>query len=416
MIVPLDARYATYAANRGPLAIPQASLQANAVTDPVQGSFGLHPRMTQTRELCSTRASSRSSPTSACCCARPPRPTTRTSTQLPPQLFSHSDMQDHWQTGLSAGAGQRRLGRAARGPDPVAPIPASLSVSISTASSGVFLKGTRRSRIRSAPTTQRSHDADRPAHPRVARLGHRATAPIRRRSTRTRITMARANMLEDQFGDVATRSVEINDFILSALYNGPDGERQLHAEKIPINTVFPAGNPLAAQLRSVAMMIAARQALGVKRQIFFVSVGGSFDNAQRPVRREQQRAAARRRRSADPVRQACRSAGPGRRRAQGLLRRDRRARRAEQRHDVHRIRFRPHAHVERQGLRSWLGLAPHGDGRRDRSAARSTARFHNMQVGAGNPADAGQGRLIPTYSVDQYAATLGSGWARRRAI
>ena len=37
MIVPLDARYATYAANRGPLALPQASLQANAVTDPGPG-------------------------------------------------------------------------------------------------------------------------------------------------------------------------------------------------------------------------------------------------------------------------------------------------------------------------------------------------------------------------------------------
>jgi uncharacterized protein (DUF1501 family) len=35
--------------------------------------------------------------------------------------------------------------------------------------------------------------------------------------------------------------------------------------------------------------------------------------------------------------------------------------------------------------------------------------FHNMQVGAGNPVDAGQGRLIPLYSVDQYAATL-SKW------
>ena len=32
-----------------------------------------------------------------------------------------------------------------------------------------------------------------------------------------------------------------------------------------------------------------------------------------------------------------------------------------------------------------------------------------MQVGAGNPADAGQGRLIPLFSVDQYAATL-SKW------
>ena len=37
MIVPLDARFATYAANRGPLAIPFANLQANSVTDAVQG-------------------------------------------------------------------------------------------------------------------------------------------------------------------------------------------------------------------------------------------------------------------------------------------------------------------------------------------------------------------------------------------
>src|SRR5262249_50813557 len=90
------------------------------------------------------------------------------------------------------------------------------------------------------------------------------------------IVMARGNVLEDQFGDVAARSVEVNNFILNSLYNGPDGSGK-YAEKVAINTVFPAGNPLAAQLRSVAMLIAARQALGVKRQIFFVSVGGSFD-------------------------------------------------------------------------------------------------------------------------------------------
>jgi len=43
-----------------------------------------------------------------------------------------------------------------------------------------------------------------------------------------------------------------------------------------IQTVFPASNGLAAQLKQVAQVIAARSALGVNRQIFFCSQGG-FD-------------------------------------------------------------------------------------------------------------------------------------------
>jgi uncharacterized protein (DUF1501 family) len=41
-------------------------------------------------------------------------------------------------------------------------------------------------------------------------------------------------------------------------------------------TVFPANNGLASQLRQVARIISVRSSLGVKRQIFFVSLGG-FD-------------------------------------------------------------------------------------------------------------------------------------------
>ena len=41
-------------------------------------------------------------------------------------------------------------------------------------------------------------------------------------------------------------------------------------------TVFPANNGLASQLKQVARIISIRGALGVKRQIFFVSLGG-FD-------------------------------------------------------------------------------------------------------------------------------------------
>ena len=47
-------------------------------------------------------------------------------------------------------------------------------------------------------------------------------------------------MLEDQFGDVATRAVELNDAIQNALYTGPDGSGN-YTQVYPINTVFPAG-------------------------------------------------------------------------------------------------------------------------------------------------------------------------------
>ena len=97
MIVPLDSRYGTYAANRGPLALPLASLQANAVADPSQGAFGLHPRMTNTRDLFDRGKLAVISNVGVLL-----RPTTKfdfqNRTQLPPQLFSHNDMQYHWHT------------------------------------------------------------------------------------------------------------------------------------------------------------------------------------------------------------------------------------------------------------------------------------------------------------------------------
>ena len=145
-------------------------------------------------------------------------------------------------------------------------------MSISTANSAVFLKGN------SAVAHQ--VDSYKPPNPIVQRIRAYRDWDVKGANPQAiyenAITMARSNLLEDQFGDVATRSVEVNGLLLNALYSGPDAGGK-YTERLPINTVFPAGNPLASQLRSVAMLIAARQALGVKRQIFFVSVGGSFD-------------------------------------------------------------------------------------------------------------------------------------------
>jgi uncharacterized protein (DUF1501 family) len=404
MIVPLDGRYATYAANRGPLALPLANLQANSVTDSVQGSFGLHPRMTQTRALYNAGKLAVLSNVGILL-----RPTTKadynTKNQLPPQLFSHSDMQDHWETSypqapVNDGWGGRLadLIQSANTGE--------LSVSVSTASSGVFLKG------EAAFATQiGTYNAASPGTPIVQRITAWRDWDVNGANPQavysSGITMARNNKLEDQFGDVAARSVDINNFILNALYTGPDAGGH-YAEKIPLATVFPAGNPLAAQLRSVAMMIAQRNALGVKRQIFFVSVGGSFDNHSDQFD------------ASSSTLKPPTGAPP--------------------------ILYGKHADQLQQldaGLKAFydatveLGVqnnvttftesdfgrtltsngmgSDHGWGGHHLVMGGATlggkifGTFHNMQIGAGNPADSGQGRLIPSYSVDQYAATL-SKW------
>jgi uncharacterized protein (DUF1501 family) len=64
---------------------------------------------------------------------------------------------------------------------------------------------------------------------------------------------------------VTRRSIEMEGVVNAAL------------TPVQPTTVFPAGNPLGNQLKIVARLIGARAALNVRRQVFFVSLGG-FDN------------------------------------------------------------------------------------------------------------------------------------------
>ncbi len=77
------------------------------------------------------------------------------------------------------------------------------------------------------------------------------------------ITTSRIGVFENEYNRVTARSIDANATLSTALSSAP-----------PLATVFPTGVPLADQLRMVARMIGARQALGSRRQVFFVSQGG----------------------------------------------------------------------------------------------------------------------------------------------
>src|ERR1700724_824493 len=102
MIVPRDnTNYASYAAARGPLALPQSSLLSinPATPDQQGGPLGLHPSMPEIQTLFNT-----DKPLAIVSnVGTLVQPTTRSqylagAAKLPPQLFSHADQQVEWQT------------------------------------------------------------------------------------------------------------------------------------------------------------------------------------------------------------------------------------------------------------------------------------------------------------------------------
>ena len=98
MIIPIGSEYAGYAAGRGNLALPQANVLP--ISAGIAGrTFGLHPRMTGLANIFNIDRKLAFIPNVSVLL----QPTTlaqyQAQTNLPPQLFSHSDMQSHWQTG-----------------------------------------------------------------------------------------------------------------------------------------------------------------------------------------------------------------------------------------------------------------------------------------------------------------------------
>jgi uncharacterized protein (DUF1501 family) len=74
------------------------------------------------------------------------------------------------------------------------------------------------------------------------------------------------NVFENELGAVTNRSITANQTLSGALAGAP-----------ALNPAVPANNGLASQLGVVARIISVAQELGMNRQVFLVSVGG-FDN------------------------------------------------------------------------------------------------------------------------------------------
>ncbi|MDZ7921290.1 DUF1501 domain-containing protein [Rhodoferax sp.] len=189
---------------------------------------------------------------------------------LPPKLFSHNDQQSIWQSsspeGSTVGWGGHLGDLALRSNAK------SLFTCMSVTGNAVFLSGESalQYQVSTGGAVRVRAATDNAVY------GSRAVRSL----LSDMISEPSAHPLENEYVRVMQRSREAEVHVAAALAGSQSGAR-------PLLTEFPTNNPLAEQLKMVARLIQGRDVLGAKRQVFMVSLGGFdlHDNliAQQPV-------------------------------------------------------------------------------------------------------------------------------------
>ena len=171
----------------------------------------------------------------------------------PPKLFSHNDQQSTWQSSQPEGATTGwggRMGDLAQTANSNA-----MFTAINASGNAVFLSGEQ-----AVPYQLSGNGAVE-----ISGLTNRVYGTRAFQDTiRQLVTSHHGHMLQADHASVAARSISFAEFVNDALGS------------VNLNTQF-AGGGLERQLGLVARLIAARQSLGVTRQVFLVGMGG-FDN------------------------------------------------------------------------------------------------------------------------------------------
>jgi uncharacterized protein (DUF1501 family) len=269
-IVPRGAEYGGYAAARQNLAIPEANLQAITPLEGDGRTYGFHPSCPELATLFGEGK------LAVLFNAGPLLfPTTRdqykkNSVALPPQLFSHSDQVTHWQTSLpDQPANTGWGGRLAKELflDMTSTQRNNMQISLCTSIAGANTFETADTFGVTLPPGD-GPNVGKLKQYHVSTSGAVTLNGVVTNRKATMLNIARlnqANLQERAYGDVVDRAIVLGDTLNAAI--APTGAGWTW------NTPFPATG-LGDQLKMAARLIAARNTLAMKRQIFFVNVGG----------------------------------------------------------------------------------------------------------------------------------------------
>jgi uncharacterized protein (DUF1501 family) len=256
MLVPRsNAEYNVYAASRQNMALLQGDLLAINPLTPDGADYGLHPMMADIQTLFESNRAAFVSNTGPLV-----EPTTKTQYQnksvlLPPQLFSHNDQQDQWSS--LRGVAQSKTGWAGRLADLIR-----MNVADQQMATNVSLFGS--TLFQSADETVAYVMGNNGLIPFTG-FDDTAGGQAQRAAFEQIINANYDSIYERGFAEVQRRAVASADLIGDALAGAP-----------VLNTAFP-NSQLGRQLSTVAQLIAVRDQLQMQRQIFFVATGG-FDS------------------------------------------------------------------------------------------------------------------------------------------
>jgi uncharacterized protein (DUF1501 family) len=252
LIIPSDtAGYAAYAAARSNLALPLTGLLPISPKTSDGRAFSLHPSFQEMHDLFNSGKAAFLANVGTLVYPTTLAQYNANSIPLPPQLFSHNDQQVQWQS--SVPDQPATTGWGGRLADLVNAFNTNnqISMSISLAGTNFFQVGKNVTQY--AVTTNGA----------VTFAGTTGgNNPLRYQAQKDIFAQAQPGLLDTAFGGISASAITNADFLNTSLAGAP-----------ALATVFPnttAGN----QLKMVAKLISTASSLGLKRQIFFVQLGG----------------------------------------------------------------------------------------------------------------------------------------------
>jgi len=259
VIVPtLASDYAQYAAVRDALALPQTSLLPLTPLAPTPGDsrqWGLHPSLKGLQGLCNAGHAALVGNVGPLVAPLSRDEYLNHSVAVPPQLFSHSDQTVHWQTSLPDQPA--RTGWGGRVADLLTSLNenARISMSISVAGTNTFQVGKVVTQYQVSPEGPVGLTSYVPAD---------QGADASSNAIRSLLARSYGNLFERGYSGIVKRALDNQELLSGALSGAP-----------ALTTQFP-DTDLGTQLKMIAQLISVRETLGLRRQVFFCA-GQGYD-------------------------------------------------------------------------------------------------------------------------------------------